>query len=364
MPKLAKLALVATFTVPALAGGVGAPFDFSTLPAAPAPGGEDPSLSATSQVLGGIVEQVSVEMLPSIPKPGDSVSIRVTSYSTNLAKASIIWTQDGQVVAEGIGLRQFTFVAPAAGSQTKIEMAAKKEEGGVVTKTFTIAPADLDVVYEVETYAPRMYEGRTEFTNSSRVRLVAMPNFIDPTTGQRIPPEELVYTWRFDGTVDRNASGYGRQTAVTTGKLISRELEVEVAVEAIRSPLKARSIIQIESRQPEVIVYEDHPLYGVIFEHALGAEPYPVIESEISLVAIPYSMDIASLSDPRAKFSWSTVGGSGQGSTAIFANENNEEGVFPVRAKISHINFAQYADGSGLLEMFKVASGTAATPTF
>jgi hypothetical protein len=341
-----------------LAGGATSPFDFSN---APATEKKASAGSATESALGGIIEQVSAEMLPSIPQPGDSVSIRVTSYSTDLGKASIAWLRDGQVVAEGIGLRLFSFTAPEAGQQTKIEMVAQKEGGGTVRKSFTVTPADLDLIYEVQTYAPVLYEGRTEFTNSSTVRLVAMPDFVDPTTGLRVPPEELVYTWRIDGAVDQEASGYGRQTAETTGKLISRGIEVELVVEAIKSPLKARVFATIQDQRPEVVMYEDHPTYGVIFEHALGTDPYPVRESEISLVAIPYSMDIFSLSDPRVKFSWSTIGGRGEGPTAIFANERGEEGVFPVRARVTHQNFAQYADGAGNIEIFRAATGTASS---
>lgn len=351
MKRLALSAAIAIAALPFVAGAADV-FDFdgetfdSASAASTKTSGTAVSSSGGSMLPPGIVEQVSVTMLPSVPKPGDIVSVRVDSYSTDLNKAYVVWTRNGTIIAEGTGVVSISFVAPAAGQIATIEMSAAKAGGGTVSKKITVAPADLDIIYEAETYTPPFFQGRAEFTNSSRVRLVAVPRFIDPDTGLEIPAADLVYTWRVDGSVDQSISGYGRYTADVFGELVSRGLEVEVEVESITSPLRARASLLVLDQQPDVAVYEDHPLYGVLFERAVDSkEAYPVSASEISLLAVPYSMDIYGLSDPRAKWSWLT--GEGKGPTAASVTFRPEEGATgEARAsiRVNHQNFAQYGD--------------------
>lgn len=348
------------------------PFDFSGTDFSPeavrdalqkASGGSSGTQADSGvSVPAGIIEQVSARMIPSIPKPGDLVSIRVDSYSTDLNKAYVTWTQDGVVVSEGAGVVTFTFVAPDAGERTVIEMAAAKQGGGVVRKKFTVAPADLDLTYEAQTYTPPFYEGRAEFTNSSVVRVVSLPNFIDPDTGEEIPADQLVYTWRVDGTVEQSISGYGRSVADIRGELVSRGLDIEVEAEAVDADLKARASISIKDTRPEVAVYERHPLYGIIFEQALGQDPYPVKEEEVSLVAVPYSMDISSLNDPRVEWNWRTELGKGPSTPVItFRPETGATGLADASIRINHQNFAQYAASTVKLE-FKPVTLSTTTP--
>jgi hypothetical protein len=369
------------FTLVALALAVPAaaattPFDFSGTEFSPdavrealqkASGGSAGASASSGGTGGGgvpagIVEQVSTRMIPSVPKPGDLVSIRVDSYSTDLNKAYVTWTQDGAVASEGVGVVNFYFSAPEAGQRTVIEMAAAKQGGGTVRKTFTVSPADLDLTYEAKTYTPPFYDGRAEFTNSSLVRVVSLPNFVNPDTGEEISPENLVYTWRVDGTVDQSISGYGRSAADIRGELVSRGLEIEVEAEALDVDLEARAAILIKDTRPELAVYERHPLYGVVFEQALGESPYPVNEEEISLVAVPYSMDIASLSDPRVEWNWRTSQGKGPGTPVVtFRPEPGAAGLADASIRINHQNFAQYVSGAVKLE-FKPVTLSTTTP--
>ena len=57
----------------------------------------------------GVAEQISIDILPKIPNPGDSVSISVQSYSTNFNAADFVWTINGVTEAAGKGIRNFSF---------------------------------------------------------------------------------------------------------------------------------------------------------------------------------------------------------------------------------------------------------------
>jgi hypothetical protein len=316
------------------------------------------SASSNGGVPAGIVEQVSATMLPSIPQPGDLVQIRVVSYTTDLNKAAIVWTENGQVVAEGAGLLTHSFVAPKAGQKTVVVMTAAKQGGGTVSKKFTVAPAELDLVYEAETYAPPFYRGRTDFTNSSVVRVAALPNFVNPDTGAAISPDDLVYTWRVGGLVDQSISGYGRSTVDIAGKLVSRGLDIEVEAEAVNSPLHARRTLFIQDSAPDVAIYEDHPLYGVLFERATDrGAAYPVGSTEVSLHAVPYSMDAVSLEDSRLKWSWYTDAGKGPAAADVtFRPQPGATGQAEANVRVNHANFAQLGEADVVLDFGDVGA--------
>src|SRR5574344_1154738 len=58
--------------------------------------------------------EISVETAPKNPQPYQEVTIRLSSYATDLSKATITWQSDGGVVLSGIGKTSYTFKAPGA----------------------------------------------------------------------------------------------------------------------------------------------------------------------------------------------------------------------------------------------------------
>jgi hypothetical protein len=298
----------------------------------------------------GIQEQISVEQVPSIPQPGEQVSVRVTGYSTDLNKARITWTLDGRAVVSQTGATTFTFQAPASGQTSRLVITIAKEGGGTITRTITISPADVDLLYEAETYAHPFYKGKRLFTSESAIRFIAVPHFTN-SNGAKIDSSNLVYTWRMNGSVQQNASGYGRNTFSVKGSLIERPMQVTVEVSAANSTLKATQSISLQSTQPEITLYENNPLLGVVYEKAIQGT-FLLERPQVDFEGIPYFFSGTYKDDVALDYNWYINGTEvmtkePNENYMVLRNDKNQEGTAVINVALSSVsNLLQNAKSS------------------
>lgn len=310
----------------------------------------------------GIDEQISIEQIPKIPKPGDVVSIRITSYLTDLNKAKITWTQDGAIILSQTGAITNQIQAPESGKSTKLVITIQKEKGGTITKTIVLSPADVDLIYEANTYAHPFFKGKKLFTSESFINFIAIPNFMG-LDGKKIPESNLIYTWKVNGSVQQSVSGYGKNTFSTKGQLIERPLLIEVEVSAINSSLIASQSLTIKSTQPELLLYENNPLLGVIYEKAIIGSFF-LQRKQVDFEGIPYFFAANTKNDTGLSYKWkingtSITSKSPQENYLLLQNNNNEEGRAIINTTINHTqNILQTAQTSLELTFKKVNETT------
>lgn len=296
------------------------------------------STNPTTGIPVGINEQVSVEMIPKIPAPGEQVRISIDSFSTDLNKANFTWRINGATERQERGLRVFNFFAPESGESMTVSVTIQKEDGGTLSESFTIAPADVDLIYEANTYAHPYYKGKTLFTSEAEIRFVAIPNFI--INGQKAPAENLVYTWKINGNVIQGVSGYGRQVFETQGGLIDRAATISVEVSAVNSNLQAKNSIAVSQSRPEVIFYENNPLLGIVFEKATFGS-FVLERPEVELQAIPYFFSTPQKNNSFLQYSWrlnnNAPDESQVGSSIRFRNTTGETGRSIVSLSVEHL---------------------------
>lgn len=289
----------------------------------------------------GVEEQVTFTQIPSIPKPGQNVSIQVVSYSTNLNKAVITWTLDGRNVVSQTGATTFNFNAPESGQTSRLVITIQKETGGTISKTIVVNPADVDLIYEAQTYAHPFYKGKKMFTSEAVIKFIALPNFVT-SSGNKIADENLVYTWSINGTVQQNASGYGKNTFSTKGTLIERANQVSVEVSAVNSTLKASQSISFRSQQPELVLYENNPILGVVYEQAVGGT-FNLERPQVDFEAIPYFFSTNFKDSSTVNFSWTLNGTKIESKNPnenylVLRNDKNEEGRALINVVANHAN--------------------------
>lgn len=306
----------------------------------------------------GVDEQISIEQIPKIPKPGEIVFVRITSYLTDLNKAKITWTQDGTVLTSANGATTNQFQAPSSGQTSRVVITIEKESGGVITKTITLSPADVDLIYEAQTYAHPFFKGKRLFTSESVLNFIALPNFVTPS-GNKIPEENLVYTWSINGTVQKAISGYGQNTFITQGGLIERPITVKVDVSAPNSTLTASQSVTLRSTVPEVLIYENNPLLGVVYENAILGN-FLLKRFQVDFEAIPYFFDVVTKNDPSIEYTWfinrtRITSKAPQENYLLLQNTENTDGSAIISATVSHTqNILQNAQNSIDLTFEKV----------
>ncbi len=287
----------------------------------------------------GVEDQISIEQIPKIPKANEFVSIRIVSYLNDLNKAKITWTQDGEVLLSSTGATTNTVQAPASGKTSVVTITIQKENGGITTKRITLSPADVDLIYEAQTYAHPFYKGKRMFTSESLVQITAIPNFVS-SNGTQITDTNLVYTWSVNGTVQQTSSGYGKNTLLLKGTLIERPMNITVEVSAVNSPLQATQSLTLRSTQPEVLIYENNPVLGVIYEQAINV-PYVLDRFQVDFEAIPYFFDVFTKDDANLTYEWfinqtRITSKQPQENYLLLQNTQNTEGVANISARVTH----------------------------
>jgi hypothetical protein len=100
--------------------------------------------------------------------------------------------------------------------------------------------------------------------------VVAVPFFVD-AKGVRINPKSLVYTWRILDRVPEGSSGVGRDTFVWTARAPFRATEIEVEAATPDGEAVARAKIVARAAPAQALLYEAHPLYGMLWNRALSS---------------------------------------------------------------------------------------------
>ncbi|MDO8564597.1 MAG: hypothetical protein Q7R88_01230 [bacterium] len=258
-------------------------------------------LSLSAQTLGG-QDALVVSLSPERPGAEQIVSVDVESYAVDIQSAVIGYTINGVLKKRGVGEKHFLFQTGKAGSVTTLTVIAQMPDGRILSKEFKIRPADVLLLWQSSSYTPPFYKGKALFPFQGSVTVAAIPLFVN-AEGKRLAERELVYTWEEDGKVIGDSSGFGKSLFVFQGAVPMREKTVSVEVETIDHALLAAAEITIPPVAPHILLYENHPLFGIRFEQALTRE-LVLNGDEVRLSAIPFFFEAADRGTAALRYDW------------------------------------------------------------
>jgi len=290
--------------------------------------------------------ELGVEITPSFPRPNETVLINLTLFTEDLNSADITWYKDGRTVLSGKGETKYSFTAGPAGTETKIEIRIKLFGGASFSKTFTLNPASVDLIWEANSYVPPFYKGKALHPMQGGLKVVAMPEFIKG--GKRISPQNLIYKWSNGLNVYQSLSGYGKNVITIDGSLFGRDEEIKVLVTDPVSGLVAEGLLNVSPADPEIIFYENDPYYGHLFDIAIGSA-LSLKAEEVQILAAPYYF--TEEESGVLKYEWRLNGqiipNLSSSRTAIFRKPENSDGKSVISLRIENTNrILQQADGS------------------
>ncbi len=254
------------------------------------------------------VEPISFTIQPASPRPYDTIIITPKSNLLNLAASTITVSVNGTVLYEGSGGAPIQTTLGASGSSTVIRMTAVSG-GETYEKEMTITPTDVALVVEPMSVTPLWYEGAALVAPEGRLRVIAIPD-IRTAPNTRIPAEQLSYTWQIGDKTLSAESGIGRSVLTATAAPRYRDAQVSVLVSTVDGAHSARASVTIAAASPEVLVYENDPLLGVNFAHALSGTRTLLGDEETYRVE---GFHFAS----RPTFSWNLNGDSAGATNAL-----------------------------------------------
>ncbi len=241
--------------------------------------------SSSINISQALNNELGVDIVPDFPKPNETVSVDLTLFTGDLNSADITWYQNGKIALSGKGETRYSFQTGSSGTETKIEIRIKLLNGASFSKTITISPAGVDLVWEADSYVPPFYKGKALHPMQGILKIVALPEFV--SKGARASPSNLIYKWSNDVATYQSQSGYGKNVLILKGSLLGKSENVKVLVTNPANNMSARGSINIDPIDPEIVFYQNDSYYGYIFDSAVSGA-FKLSGDEVQVLAAPY----------------------------------------------------------------------------
>ena len=293
--------------------------------------------------------ELAVEIIPNYPRQNELVFINLALYTDDLNSAKISWYQNGKLVLEGTGEKNYSFRMGKVGEESKIEIKIALLSGSTFSKKFSLTPASVDLVWEANSYVPPFYKGKALHSRQGILKVVAMPEFFK--NGIKIDPKNLIYEWSNQVEAYEDQSGYGKNVLLLNGSLLGRAEEIEVLVTDRVNNLVADGFITIAPTDPEIVFYENDPYYGQIYDQAI-LNNFKLKGSEVQILAAPYYFTKERVGGLKYEWRLNNVLISSllDSRTAIF-KKPEESGQSKISLSIENLNrILQQADNSLIMQ--------------
>ncbi len=188
----------------------------------------------------------------------------------------------------------------------------------------------IDLLWQGDTYTPPFYKGRPLWTDQSRVIIVAIP---DITGGSN-----LFYKWSKNGTVLGGANGVngiGQNSLIFTSSIIGRPQEINLDLLSSDKAVLASASINLDPTYPELLIYEDNPLYGLLFHREVGGR-YNLTDEEVTLKAFPMFFSVENPLQSSLDFTWRTGGNTNKESSVTYRIPDGASGTSEIFTQIKN----------------------------
>lgn len=246
-------------------------------------------------------DEIIIETNPKNPKPYEEVTIKLSSFATDLNKAVIIWEGSKGMLQSGIGKTSYSFTASGPNTNTILNITIKPV-GSVSTieKKIMITPSEIDLLWEsVDGYTPPFYKGKSFSSKEGFVKAVAIPN----TNTIRSGNGNISYSWKNNDNAVEHSSGYNKNSYTFKIDMFDNQNQITVIASAVNENYSAENTVDIESYSPKVLFYKKSPTEGVLYNNILDSNSV-FSEDEMTVVAEPYFLSIKGNED-LFNYNWS-----------------------------------------------------------
>lgn len=252
-----------------------------------------------AQTFDGSIETRDIQLTldPETPGTNEEVRVSVDSYVVNVNRMRITWFVDGEVVASGIGQTEITVTTRDQGDLTRVEAYIQVDTETNLRKWIQIAPADLDILWQADTYTPPFYRGKALPTPESFITIIGLPNLRN--AGAQSQQHSVVYTWRHNGENLSDESGYGANPLVIRNDFLDLEERVELSVVHSDGYSRANRTITIPITNPLVNLYASNS-YLRNANRSIDTS----LRREITLLAEPYYYSVSRDFKNLLRYTW------------------------------------------------------------
>lgn len=237
----------------------------------------------------GSADPFTLSISPRYPVPFSQATLSFLSSTLNLSNATLTVSAGGKQIYQG-SVQPVTITVGKVGGVVPLSITISSA-GTDYKKSLVIQPQDVSLIAEPLSSSPPLYLGKTLVPVGGSVRVVAIAGLQD-AGGKVIDPSTLSYRWTVDNTQIADSSGIGKNVIVVSSPIQYRGRSVSVIVQSQSGDLVGSDTLSIAAVEPTVRIYENDPLLGIRFDHALS-DTYTINRSEASLYAAPFSFPLA-----------------------------------------------------------------------
>lgn len=235
------------------------------------------------------------------PFPNEEITAKIQNVNFDVWKSYVSWILDGKTILQGKAKNEVVFKAGKLGSANILAVSIQTPNGENLKESIILRPADIDILWQANTYAPYFYKGKPFASPQSRITAAAIPYFI--YQGKKIAGENLLFKWYLNG--DFKIKGWGKDSFVfKTGLFSEEEYEVRVEISSQSEILIQEQTLNITVQNPRIIFYEYSPFEGIKFQKAVSefktsagdyvqfiAEPYFTPNDKIEGLSYEWKMN-------------------------------------------------------------------------
>lgn len=214
------------------------------------------------QTAGGSIEAI---VTPNNPGPHETVNIKIKGFGFDLPTSNVAWLINNSPQTERRGLAEFSFRTGPIGETISVTAVVETTTGRFIIKNLIFLPAEIDILFETDSYIPAWYRGAALPSSGSNIKIVAQPNAM--IKNRQITISELDFTWEQNGRILSSASGLGKNTLMF--KLDDTPTTISVTAVMPKTAIKVQKDIVIDPLLPETLLYKTEPLRGVDYSTSL-----------------------------------------------------------------------------------------------
>jgi len=294
---------------------------------------------------GSIIFDIS----PQNPGTNTEVVVKADTYSDDIDRCKVSWYLNGKLEVEGIGRKNFSFKTGAAGKLMTVKMIIQTLEGAQIERSFSVNPGDIDLIWQADTYVPPFYKGKALATTGSKVKVIAIPNFVS-ANGVKIQAGDIIYKWKNkNGNL---SSGHGMNSITTEMPIPVIDNEITVEASDLQGNITATKTLKLKSANPRILVYEDLPLTGTEWSRASWSAVNLVGEESTLRVEPYFFSNPTSSADKNLNITWTLNGktfspNENSDRVAIFRNELGQEVTSNLEISVTNLKKA-YQSAKGI----------------
>lgn len=278
------------------------------------------------------------------PYPNEEIEAKAKDASFDLNRSYIAWYVDGKLMSEGRGNDKINFKTGEAGSKTNLTAAIQTPSGGNVKKSVILNIADIDLLWQTNTYTPYFYKGKSFAAQLSEVRMGAFVYFNSPN--KKTASENLFFKWFLNDNLE--SQGQGKDAFVfKTGVFNDDNYNVKVEISSSDNKLFQQKSTTLAVQKPEILFYEYSPLEGIKYEQNISQFKNPVGEYK-QFIAEPFF--VPDEKKEGLNYEWSVNGQKLKNlnkplNIINFSSEQGQQGVYNVSLTISYENLLEKISG-------------------